>query len=446
LFPRIGLHAVRGVRRAAFTVAAGFGYAAAAFGWLVARGILFPIYRLVTAVRLRLDQLASPARNFFVTFLTNRYLFHAGVAALAVATVWSNLQARQVRAQDVGETSILYGLAADQSDRSAEEAGGPASLVRDSRHTGSASLVALANIDFDYGNMDDAEIIPPAMPDTLAPTALVPNAAESLEPAAMPRTDTETYVVKEGDTLASIARRFGVTVGTILWANSRTATQYIRPGDALRIPPVSGVLVTVKKGDTLNALASKYGSSVGEIVETNRLDAEKSLPIGAELILPGGEPPAVAVPRAIAQTTSRSAAQPSQTPTQKPPDADASSASVGKLFWPTSGHVITQYYGWRHTGLDVDGDLTSPLYASHDGIVTTSGWNSGGYGYQVVISGNGVMTRYAHASKLFVKVGEAVKKGQTIAMMGSTGRSTGSHLHYEVYIKGVRVNPLAYLK
>jgi murein DD-endopeptidase MepM/ murein hydrolase activator NlpD len=439
-----------------FGVAAVIGRTASILGRIMSQGILFPIYRLLSAVRRRFDRLASPARNFAVSLLTNRYLFHIGVAAIAIATVAANLQARQVRAQDVGETSILYGLAADQSNRSTVEPGSADALVRDSRYTGDASLVAAANIDFDYGDIVGSEdVIPPSLPDTLAPSTLIPNPEEAAQPSAAPRTETETYAVKDGDTLAVIARRFGVTVATILWANGRTATQYIRPGDQLRIPPVSGVLVTVKKGDTLNALASKYGSSVAEIVEANRLDAEKTLPVGAEIVLPGGEPPEavpVSIPRNVASRPTSGSypesgrREPIPNITQKPADADASRTSVGKLFWPTSGHVVTQYYGWRHTGLDVDGDFSSPLYAAHDGVVTTAGWNSGGYGLQIVVTGSGVMTRYAHASKIFVKVGDVVKKGQTIAMMGSTGRSTGSHLHFEVYVNGVRTNPLTYLK
>ena len=106
--------------------------------------------------------------------------------------------------------------------------------------------------------------------------------------------------------------------------------------------------------------------------------------------------------------------------------------------------MITQYYGWRHTGLDIDGHYDSPIYASHDGTVTTAGWNSGGYGLQILVSGDGFTTRYAHSSKMFVKVGDTVKKGDVIAMVGTTGRSTGTHLHYEVYVNGSRVNPLSY--
>jgi murein DD-endopeptidase MepM/ murein hydrolase activator NlpD len=129
----------------------------------------------------------------------------------------------------------------------------------------------------------------------------------------------------------------------------------------------------------------------------------------------------------------------------KPADLDPKKLPTAKLLWPTSGHVITQYYGWKHTGVDIDGDYSSPLYAAADGTVQKAGWNSGGYGLMILIDHpNGMTTRYGHASKLFVKAGDSVKKGQVIAMMGTTGRSTGTHLHFEVYVNGKRTNPLAY--
>lgn len=453
--PRIGLIAVRGARHIVFAAAAVISRVAVVFGVIISRGILLPIYRMATAFRLRVDRLASPARNFFVSFLTNRYLFHVMIVAIAIVTVTSNLAARQARAQDVGETSILYGMAADQSNRTTVENGGPGALVPDSRYTGSSSLVASADIDFDYGNAASPDVIPQAIPDAIAPANLVPSVSTG-EPAApsVQRTETVNYVVKDGDTLAAIAQRMGVDVGTILWANGRTATQYIRPGDTLRIPPVSGVLVTVKKGDTLLSLANTYGSDVQQVIDVNRLNAEQALPIGAEIVLPGGMPPAAVppsryvAPRAGSTTNPPESGRPEPVPviTQRPPDADTSNAAVGKLLWPTSGHSITQYYSWHHTGLDIDGDFSSPIYAAHDGVVTTAGWNNGGYGLMILIQGNGVMTRYGHTSKMFVKAGDVVKKGQTIAMMGSTGHSTGSHLHFEVYINGVRTNPLTYLK
>jgi murein DD-endopeptidase MepM/ murein hydrolase activator NlpD len=131
----------------------------------------------------------------------------------------------------------------------------------------------------------------------------------------------------------------------------------------------------------------------------------------------------------------------------KPPDADTAATSKVKLLWPTTQHSITQYYGWKHTGVDLDGDYTDAIYAAEDGTVVEAGWNSGGYGLQVVIDhGNGFKTRYGHSSKLFVKVGDKVTRGETIAMVGTTGRSTGTHLHFEVYLNGKRTNPLAYIR
>jgi murein DD-endopeptidase MepM/ murein hydrolase activator NlpD len=118
-----------------------------------------------------------------------------------------------------------------------------------------------------------------------------------------------------------------------------------------------------------------------------------------------------------------------------------------RLYLPTNGHSITQYYGWKHTGVDIDGDYTSPLYAAEDGVVEVAGWQTNGYGLMVLIDHqNGFKTRYGHSSKLFVQAGDYVKRGQVIAMMGTTGRSTGTHLHFEVYVNGARVNPLAYIK
>ena len=114
--------------------------------------------------------------------------------------------------------------------------------------------------------------------------------------------------------------------------------------------------------------------------------------------------------------------------------------------WPTVGHRITQYYSWRHTGLDIANKTGTPLYASEGGTVDYSGW-SNGYGYNVLINhGGGKKTRYAHASKLYVKKGDVVSKGEAIAAMGSTGWSTGPHIHFEVIINGVKKNPLNYIK
>ncbi len=115
--------------------------------------------------------------------------------------------------------------------------------------------------------------------------------------------------------------------------------------------------------------------------------------------------------------------------------------------WPTNQKRINQYYKWRHTGLDINGTLKDATYAVDAGIVTFSGWNKSGYGNMILVDhGNGMVTRYAHHSKMYVKAGDQVTKGQTIGMVGSTGRSTGPHLHFEIYMNGKRVNPLEYYR
>ncbi len=130
--------------------------------------------------------------------------------------------------------------------------------------------------------------------------------------------------------------------------------------------------------------------------------------------------------------------------------APASNPNMPSI-WPTTG-VVTSPYGLRwggsdfHPGMDIANDLGTPIVATADGVVEYAGWNSGGYGNMVDINhGNGIMTRYGHASQVVVSAGQAVKRGQVIAYMGSTGFSTGPHVHYEVHVNGQRVNPISYL-
>ncbi len=116
------------------------------------------------------------------------------------------------------------------------------------------------------------------------------------------------------------------------------------------------------------------------------------------------------------------------------------------MVWPTVGHTVTQYYSWRHTALDIANKVGTPIYASGEGVVEVASWNAGGYGYQIVINhGGGRETRYAHLSAFAVKVGDRVTKGQNIGSMGSTGNSTGPHVHFEVIVNGKRANPLSYV-
>ncbi|PIS33193.1 MAG: hypothetical protein COT39_00765 [Parcubacteria group bacterium CG08_land_8_20_14_0_20_48_21] len=255
------------------------------------------------------------------------------------------------------------------------------------------------------------------------------------------RTDIVDYTVEIGDTISILAENFGISVNTILWENNLGAYDYIRPGDVLRILPETGIRHTVKAGDSLDKIARQYDGDSAKIIRTNRLADADDLQIGQKLFLPGGRKPFTPVPTPTPQKTTVERIVERLIP------KSATNATISGMIWPTSGHVITQYYGWQHGGLDIDGNLTSPIYAAESGTVIASGWNASGYGIQVLIEhGNGIITRYAHLSKLWVEKGEPVAKGQTVGIMGSTGRSTGSHLHFEVMLNGQRINPLNYIR
>jgi murein DD-endopeptidase MepM/ murein hydrolase activator NlpD len=259
------------------------------------------------------------------------------------------------------------------------------------------------------------------------------------------RDSVEIYQVEPGDVLGAIAKRFGVSVSSILAANNLTIRSYIRPGDKLKILPVDGVLHTVKKGDTIAKIAKLYKASADDIVSFNKLETGTALGTGIELIIPHGVKPAEQViARAPASTQRRFTVL---DPVSAPPNSNDNPTAAGYV-WPTAVRRITQYYGLRHTGVDIAGPIGTPVYAVRSGTVIKSqcGWN-GGYGCYIIIDhGGGVQSLYGHNSQLLVAAGDEVIQGQTISLMGSTGHSTGPHCHFEIRSKGRRVNPLQYIR
>jgi murein DD-endopeptidase MepM/ murein hydrolase activator NlpD len=214
--------------------------------------------------------------------------------------------------------------------------------------------------------------------------------------------------------------------------------------------PVNGVTHKVKSGDTILRLANTYQAESDNIKAFNKLDEVGTLTIGATLVIPEGTQPRPAPSTTIVRNTRAAPTTNIFQPTSQPQSPEAGSQN---LIWPTSGRVITQYWGWRHTGVDIDDDRPgAPVYASARGRVELAGWG-GGYGIQVVLvhldaNGNptGVKTRYAHLSALYVVPGQIVSQGHVLGPVGTTGYSTGTHLHFEVYVNGVRRNPLLYVR
>lgn len=280
----------------------------------------------------------------------------------------------------------------------------------------------------------------------IIPGAEIPRDRGENTASNAPRQGIKEYVVKNGDVIGGIAAQFGVSVNTILWANNLSVRSRIHPGDKLVVPPGTGVIHTVKKGDNVGKLAKLYEVKSQEIVEANGLQKDGiGLKVGQILFIPGGEKSEAVVVRPVLEQQTRK-----NTGIDKvaaPPPSIEAPAGAGYI-WPTSNHRINQYYGLRHTGVDIAGKIGNPNYAARDGRVIKSqcGWN-GGYGCYIILDhGGGITTLYGHNSELLVSVGETVQQGQTIGLLGSTGRSTGPHLHFEVRVNGKRTNPLQYVR
>jgi murein DD-endopeptidase MepM/ murein hydrolase activator NlpD len=261
-----------------------------------------------------------------------------------------------------------------------------------------------------------------------APRKLPPRFVEDLadldvrrEYATQPR--LRVYTVVAGDTVSGIAKRFGLDIDTIRWSNPdlERNPDYLRLGTEVTILPVRGVYYQIQAGDTLEKIASRYGVDTASILEypLNRLQSGDSLPAGRWIIIPHGT---------------------KQLVRPKP------SLAPGYLFaWPIVGS-ITQGYGGKHRAIDIGAPYGSPVYAARAGTVLSAGWAQTGYGYTVLINhGEGYQTLYSHLKGAWVSQGQRVARGQLIGEVGSTGNSTGPHVHFEIRVNGVRSSPLASL-
>ncbi len=254
-----------------------------------------------------------------------------------------------------------------------------------------------------------------------------------------PRADIFEYTVESGDTLAGVAKKFGVDSDSIKWLNSGLNEKKIKPGSILKIPPVTGVVHTVKGGETIYSIAKKYSVSAQAIVDFpfNEFSNDETfaLAIGQQLIVPDGEMPdePISAPRTYLAN-------------QLTPNAGVVSAT-GSWIWPAAGR-ITQYFKAWHKGLDIANQGGGPILAADSGTVVVAGWvDNTGYGNRVMIDhGNGYKTLYAHLSKIAVTVGQTVRRGDVLGQMGSTGRSTGTHLHFEVRSTTGNRDPMGVLK
>lgn len=275
-----------------------------------------------------------------------------------------------------------------------------------------------------------------------------------------PRGEVITYTVVKGDTLFGIAEQFGLKPQTLLWGNYYTLADdphRLRIGQILNILPVNGVYHKWTEGEGLNGVSSYYGVTPEDIINWpgNQLDAatigdwsSPNIEPGAMLVVPGGTRDFVSwsVPPNLTRQN------PAVAKVMGPGFCGSiveGAIGTGAFVWPATNHWLSGYpYSpeMNHRGIDIAGGLGNAIYAADTGVVVYAGWNDWGYGNVVVLDhGNGWQTLYAHMSTYNVGCGQSVYGGDVIGAFGSTGNSTGPHLHFEMIYQGVKVNPLDFL-
>jgi murein DD-endopeptidase MepM/ murein hydrolase activator NlpD len=331
-------------------------------------------------------------------------LRHADPFSHSLSTPWAS------RYRHPAESYESPGLASQDSEQSSADVEAASSLQAPSAFAVPKSL-----------NADGEILVRAAVPHTIIPER--------------PRDEITQYVVQSGDTIFGIAAQFGLAPETIMWANGRFVEDnpdLLRVGQELVILPVDGVYHQVGGNDTVESVAAAYKVEPAAIIDSalNNLDPENpQITAGQWLVVPGGTKPYVA--RTVVAYSG-------------PIPAEANKGT-GIFGWPVAGQ-ITQGYWDRHRALDIGSWQGAPVLAADSGYVVAAGWDDAGYGRTVLIDhGNGFQTLYAHLQVYYVEVGDSVAKGEQIAEVGSTGNSTGPHLHLELRQNGIQRNPLGFL-
>ncbi len=276
-----------------------------------------------------------------------------------------------------------------------------------------------------------------------------------------PRTEITTYTVQAGDTVFGIAEQYGLRPQTILWGNYYTLRDdphRLSPGQELNILPIDGTYYEWQSGDGLNGVARGLNVTPEDIINypANNLDpatigdySNPNIKPGTWLIVPGGTREFISWSAPIGVTRDNPAVARQLGPGACGVITDGA-VGYGYFIWPSNKHFISGFdYSpeTNHRGIDIAGSMGEGLYAVDAGVIVYAGWNDCGYGNMVVIDhGNGWQSLYAHMSALNVVCGESVGQGAVIGAVGSTGRSSGAHLHFELMNSSYgKVNPWLYL-
>lgn len=418
---------------------------------------ILPTYKLYLKIKNKKKSETS-VRLILLNLLLHKNIVHILILVLALIVLINNINTQSVLAEDLGKGSVIFSLAqsdefssiTDQAVTTTENANKKKSAPIDPNIPLQPSVVmdklttSTPGSIFDSAITKHTQIIGQsdffdsmlAQNNNINSDALFKKLSPDTLNTPPTRQSVVSYTVVSGDTISSIAHQFNVSINTILWENNLTTNSILKPDTILRILPISGISHKVVKNETLASIAKKYSVNQEDIQTTNKLSATDTLKVDQALIIPGGR--TITTPK---KTTSLASVFSKNTTA-----TGSTVRNAGGFIWPTVSKHITQYYGWRHTGLDIGSKQGLAIYAAMDGKVITAGWTNTGYGNYVVIDhGGGIKTLYGHMSKISVTRGQQVEQGQVIGLIGSTGRSTGPHLHFEIIINGSKKNPLSYL-
>ncbi len=391
--------------------------------------IILKLYKIYRIIKVFFKNKFFVVRNKLLLVFGNRYFIHFLLILLAVFITTSNIKARQNKNpvlkfnQPLLINKVIAAGEFESGQRLREE-------------TLNIEKVSFKKVKSFY--IEERKNSLTYLPPTPKTASSQPTEFLAYTPPSQ-RKEIIYYTVQPGDTVYDLAKKFNITANTIIWENNLNRYGFIKPGQKLAILPVTGVTYKVRKYDTIGKIAKKFNVSEEEILKINKITNVTALQIGQKLIIPGGRR-YYTTSRLASRRTTRSSVSRASTP---PPSRNHSAT---RLLWPIGCHRITQYYHWRHHAIDIACKYGTPIYAAEDGVIIRAGWSTG-YGKNVVIDhGGGLKTLYGHCSKLYVHVGQAVNRGDPICAEGSTGWSTGPHVHFEVRKNNVKKNPLNYIR
>lgn len=411
-----------------------------AFWTFLIKPLTIRLYKIYLVIKNKLNKSAI-FKNKIGFLLYNRNVIYVVILIITIFVSSTNiLMAKDTRREQVAMKSNLYKLIAPKLGAEEEDIVQKANIKKPKKtylNTEAKLVATIPEVAKKEKSADNLMMFGEGS--TLAATTVLQ------KEVSKNRAGITEYEIQEGDTISTIADRFGISLNTLYWANSLTSSSTIQPGKTLKIPPASGIIHKVVSGDTLDSIIKKYNGNKEDTIKYNNIGSDQLVAVGTEILIAAGTPPP---PPAPAPSTTSSIINNSWSNLFKHTNA-APSVTGGKLNWPSSCHGSpTTYWGHPNHARDFPCPVGTPIYAAESGTVTISFTGQWGHGYGNAIdlhSANGLMTRYAHMSSFNVSNGQYVNRGDVIGFIGMTGRTTGPHLHFEVWLNGVAYDPINYV-